>query len=99
MVADRGPGIPAEVLPRIFDPFFTTKMGSTQGGMGLGLSVSRSLVQAMGGRIDVQTAVGRGATFTVVLRCHAAIVSPSVRSGRERPHQVGRSAGTDVRCR
>ena len=87
-VADHGHGIPAEVLPHIFDPFFTTKMGSTQGGMGLGLSVSRSLVQAMGGRIEVQTAVGRGATFTVVLPCHAAIVSPSVRSEREQPHHV-----------
>ncbi len=87
-VADRGHGIPAEVLPNIFDPFFTTKMGSTQGGMGLGLSVSRSLVQAMGGRIEVQTAVGRGATFTVVLPCPAAIVSPSVRSEREQPHHV-----------
>ena len=88
MVADRGHGIPAEVLPHIFNPFFTTKMGSTQGGMGLGLSVSRSLVQAMGGRIDVQTAVGRGATFTVVLPCHAAIVATSVRSEREQPHHV-----------
>jgi len=87
-VADHGHGIPAEVLAHIFDPFFTTKMGSTQGGMGLGLSVSRSLVQAMGGRIEVQTAVGRGATFTVVLPCHAAIVSPSVRSEREQPHHV-----------
>ena len=88
VVADHGHGIPAEVLPHIFDPFFTTKMGSTQGGMGLGLSVSRSLIQAMGGRIEVQTAVGRGATFTVVLPCHAAIVSPSVRSEREQPHHV-----------
>src|SRR5438445_469591 len=62
VVADHGHGIPAEVLPHIFDPFFTTKMGSTQGGMGLGLSVSRSLIQAMGGRIEVQTAVGRVVT-------------------------------------
>jgi two-component system cell cycle sensor histidine kinase/response regulator CckA len=87
-VADCGHGIPAEVMPHIFDPFFTTKMGSTQGGMGLGLSVSRSLVQAMGGRIDVQTAVGRGATFTVVLPAHAAIASPSVRSERKQAHHV-----------
>src|SRR5207245_10621071 len=49
-VADRGHGIPAEVLPHIFDPFFTTKMSSTQGGMGLGLSDVRSLVQGTGGR-------------------------------------------------
>jgi signal transduction histidine kinase len=88
VVADRGKGIPAEVLPHIFDPFFTTKMGGTQGGMGLGLSVSRSLVEAMGGRIDVRSAVGRGATFTVVLPCQVAVVSPSVRSEREQPHHV-----------
>jgi len=87
-VADCGQGIPAEVIPHIFDPFFTTKMGSTQGGMGLGLSVSRSLVQAMGGRIEVQTAVGRGATFTVVLPSHASIASPGARSERKQPHHV-----------
>jgi signal transduction histidine kinase len=87
-VADHGEGILAEVLSHIFEPFFTTKMGSTQGGMGLGLSVSRSLVEAMGGRIEVQTAVGRGATFTVVLPCNAAVASSSVRSEREQPHHV-----------
>ncbi len=42
-------GIPPEVLPRIFEPFFSTKCADGQSGMGMGLSVSRSLIDAMGG--------------------------------------------------
>lgn len=64
-VTDRGAGIAPDVLPHIFEPFFTTKAGSRWQGLGLGLSVSRGLVQAMGGRIDIDTTVGQGATFTV----------------------------------
>lgn len=66
-VTDQGEGISAEVLPHIFDPFFTTKRAGTERGMGLGLSVSRSLINAMAGRIDVQTEVGRGTTFSVLI--------------------------------
>lgn len=67
-VRDDGPGIAPEVLPRIFEPFFTTK--GTEGGlpgMGMGLSVSRSLIEAMGGRIDVTTSPDEGSVFTAVL--------------------------------
>ena len=64
-VADSGAGIPPAVLERLFEPFFTTK---PQGeGTGLGLSISRGLVEASGGRIEVESAVGRGSTFRVVL--------------------------------
>lgn len=66
-VADQGAGISLEVLPHIFDPFFTTKTEGEQKGMGLGLSISQSLVASMGGRIDVQTQRGRGSTFSVLL--------------------------------
>lgn len=66
-VTDYGKGIPADVLRKIFDPFFTTKHGTLDTGMGLGLSVSQSLVQAMGGRIDVQTVVGQRTTFSITL--------------------------------
>lgn len=65
-VRDQGPGISAEVLPHIFDPFFTTKHGVSEPGMGLGLSVSRSLIEAMGGRIDVVGGSGAGTEFVAV---------------------------------
>lgn len=66
-IGDRGPGIAAEVLPQIFDPFFSTKQGEGEAGMGLGLSVSRSLIDVMGGRIEVRTKFGQGSLFAVVL--------------------------------
>lgn len=66
-VADQGPGIPPEILPHIFDPFYTTKTGNEPRGMGLGLSVSQSLVAAMGGRIEVETQRNRGSIFSVLL--------------------------------
>ena len=66
-VSDEGSGIPQDVLPHIFDPFFTTKTEKGQKGMGLGLSVSQSLVMAMGGRIEVQTQEGAGSTFSIIL--------------------------------
>lgn len=65
-VQDRGAGIPDKIISRIFDPFFTTKHGSEEPGMGLGLSVSRSLIEAMGGRIEVVSGVGRGTRFSAI---------------------------------
>jgi two-component system sporulation sensor kinase C len=65
-VEDRGQGIADDVLPRIFDPFFSTKENDPRAGMGLGLSVSRNILEAMGGRIEVESQVGRGSIFTAV---------------------------------
>ncbi|HEY0883041.1 MAG TPA: ATP-binding protein, partial [Archangium sp.] len=55
-VTDTGPGIAPEVREKLFEPFFTTKPGGT----GLGLSLSRQIIEAHGGRIDVESAPGQG---------------------------------------
>jgi C4-dicarboxylate-specific signal transduction histidine kinase len=64
-VADDGPGIPAEHLPRIFNPFFTTKQPGE--GRGLGLSVSHSIVGEHGGRLWAENLPDGGAMFTIDL--------------------------------
>lgn len=63
--SDTGHGIVEGVLERIFDPFFTTR--DVGQGVGLGLTVSRDVVDAHGGHIDVQSDPGKGSTFTIVL--------------------------------
>ncbi|MEW6663958.1 MAG: ATP-binding protein [Thermodesulfobacteriota bacterium] len=64
-VTDTGEGIPPDNLDRVFDPFFTTKKEGE--GTGLGLSVSYSIIQKHGGRMEVQSTPGMGATFLIVL--------------------------------
>jgi C4-dicarboxylate-specific signal transduction histidine kinase len=62
-VEDRGSGVTPEVIERVFDPFFTTKAS----GIGLGLAITRSIVEAHGGRIWVEAATPRGALFQFTL--------------------------------
>ncbi len=66
-VRDQGPGIAPEMREKIFEPFMTTKTKITTGGMGLGLSLVRRSVQAMGGLIEVDDAPGGGAEFRLRL--------------------------------
>jgi two-component system, LuxR family, sensor kinase FixL len=62
-VSDTGPGIPADALPHVFEPFFTTKPN----GLGMGLAISRSIVQAHGGRLWAGNNEAGGATFFFTL--------------------------------
>jgi signal transduction histidine kinase/ligand-binding sensor domain-containing protein/CheY-like chemotaxis protein len=64
-VRDTGSGIPPEVLGRIFDPFFTTKPVGV--GTGLGLALCQAFVASMGGRIEVESVMGKGSVFRVTL--------------------------------
>ncbi len=74
-VQDNGPGIPEEDLPRLFDPFFTTKPVGE--GTGLGLSISHGIVAGHGGRIEVDSQVGHGTCFRILLpRGTAVAASP-----------------------
>jgi len=66
-VSDQGSGIPDDVRSRIFEPFFTTKDGSVTGGLGLGLSVTKGLLEAMGGSLDFESRAGGGTTFRVLI--------------------------------
>jgi signal transduction histidine kinase len=62
-VSDVGPGIPVEQLKDVFEPFFTTK----DAGMGMGLSIARTIVEAHGGQLSAENEAGRGATFRIRL--------------------------------
>jgi two-component system phosphate regulon sensor histidine kinase PhoR len=69
VVSDTGPGIPAEHLPRVFERFYRVDAGRSRelGGTGLGLSIVKHMVEAMRGKVSVESEVGKGSTFTVSL--------------------------------
>jgi two-component system sensor histidine kinase RegB len=62
-IADRGSGIPAEVLSKVGEPFFTTKQPGA--GMGLGVFLARAFVQSLGGRLDIESTLGVGTRVVV----------------------------------
>jgi signal transduction histidine kinase len=64
-VADNGPGIPDDIKDKILQPFFTTKKGTE--GTGLGLSITHDIVKAHGGELKVESEIGKGTTFTILL--------------------------------
>ncbi len=71
-VSDTGPGIAPGDLPRVFEPYFTTKAGGT----GLGLAIAERIVSEHGGRLEVASSPGQGATFTVRLPVATGPASP-----------------------
>ena len=80
-VKDNGIGIPPRDLPRVFERFFQVETHLTRrhGGMGLGLSVAKAMIELHGGRIWAESEVGKGSAFTFLLPVHKAVpaVSPT----------------------
>jgi len=72
-IQDNGRGIPEDMLPNIFDPFFTTR--SAGSGTGLGLAVSYQVIEQHGGKIEVESEIGKGAEFVVTLPVKAPVKS------------------------
>jgi two-component system sensor histidine kinase BaeS len=73
-VADSGPGIPADDLPRIFEPYYRTAGGrAAADGAGLGLSITRRLAEALGGHLTASSVVGEGSVFRVRLPARARV--------------------------
>ncbi|WP_228011137.1 sensor histidine kinase [Nonomuraea phyllanthi] len=77
-VSDTGPGVPPEHVPHLFDRLYRVSQGRSRagGGAGLGLAIVSAIVHAHGGRVEVDTAPGRGATFRVLLPDSEAAPSP-----------------------
>jgi len=85
-VQDDGVGIAADVLPHLFEPFFTTKERGH--GVGLGLAISRGIIDRHHGRIDVQSEVGRGTTFMILLPVTS--VPPAAPGNDSQAHQAAK---------
>jgi PAS domain S-box-containing protein len=95
-VRDTGCGIPASILGRIFDPFFTTKPPGV--GTGLGLAICHRIVTSLGGRIDVESQPGSGATFRVTLQRATPEAEGTARTV-ERPAPYAQSGSQPARSR
>jgi two-component system, LuxR family, sensor kinase FixL len=76
-IRDSGPGIPPDVMDRLFTPFFTTKGA----GMGMGLPISKTIVDDHRGTITARSRIGYGATFAVLLPAHVESPNPGMIAG------------------
>jgi CheY-like chemotaxis protein len=87
-VRDNGPGIPPDALDKIFDPFFRVSQSKRAGpkGLGLGLSIVKTLVEMHGGNIGVQSEVGKGSDFHCTLPLHVPVqdITPVPKKGQRR---------------
>jgi signal transduction histidine kinase len=75
-VRDEGPGVPPDELPHLFEKYFRANAALSQQGLGLGLYISRLLVEAHGGRIWAESAPGKGSTFSVALPATHPVRAP-----------------------
>ena len=96
-VRDTGPGIPAAHLSRIFDRFYRVDQPRTRGigGAGLGLAIAREVAEAHGGRIEVESRVGEGSTFSLVIPV-AQSVDEAARSERPVVQGAPRSSAANA---
>ena len=74
-VSDEGRGIPPEVKAKVFDRFESHALGSRHRGVGLGLSIVRSLVELHGGHVELESAPGQGTRVTCTLPVKGAAIS------------------------
>ena len=86
---DQGVGIPAENLSRVFDPYFTTK----QGGTGLGLATSHSVIRKHNGLITVESVPGKGTVFTILLPASEKSLSAQAEKEKEAEEALLRGSG------
>lgn len=93
-MADDGPGVPEEVLPKIFDPFFTTK--EVGKGTGLGLTVAYAIIQEHGGRISAHSSPGAGAAFRIELPTASVRERPPMPKAQTSLDDVGAGAAVLV---
>jgi signal transduction histidine kinase len=89
-VRDTGVGMPPEVLSRIFDNFFSTKSGK---GMGLGMTISRWIVESCGGEMQVESVQGRGTTFRILFQAVGEKIASPPPPAPPRPLQAATGAG------
>jgi signal transduction histidine kinase len=85
-VADTGVGIAPDALPHVFDQFWQAATTARRLGAGLGLPITKGIIEAHGGRIGVESEVGRGTTFFFTL---PASKPPAASAGSERPRAAG----------
>lgn len=85
-VRDDGTGIPPEILPHVFEPFLTTK--DSAHGVGLGLAISRGIIERHNGQIDLQSEFGKGTSFTITLPLQAVTPAAAAISNTPVPANV-----------
>ena len=86
-VVDRGIGIPTEEIPRVFDPFYRSERSRSRGtgGVGLGLTLAKRIVEAHGGTIEVGRGVGSGTSVIVTIPAGAETLSHTGSTRQDKP--------------